>query len=101
MKTNTYMVLRVIYEWCIGVCHEYDLKMKTIRTSCILCVHIQRDTSPFMMMSTDVYTMMMMVIMPSMTLKGLLTSGRTISSTMIGQEGYEPSGDPHSHVWVV
>ena len=40
MKTNTYMLLRVIYEWCIGLCHEDDLKMKTIGISCILCVHV-------------------------------------------------------------
>ena len=44
-------------------------------TSCILCVHIHRVTSPFMMMSVGAYTMMMMTILPRMILEGLLTSG--------------------------
>jgi len=79
MKNNTYMLVRVIYERYIGLCHEDDLKMNTIGTSCILCVHIHRDTSPFMMMSTDAYAMMMMmiiIIMLHITLRGLLTSKR-------------------------
>ena len=40
MKINIYMLLRVIHDQCIGLRHEDDLKMKTIGTSCILCVHI-------------------------------------------------------------
>jgi len=69
MKVNACMLLRVMCEQCIGLCHKDDLKMKTTGTSCILCVHIHRDTSPFMMMSTDAYTMMMIIIMSRMTLE--------------------------------
>ena len=76
MKINTCMLPRVMCERCIGLCHKDDLKMKTIRTSCILCIHIHWVTSPFMMMSMDVYNMTMITIMPRMTLRGLLTSGR-------------------------
>jgi len=75
MKTNTYILLSLTYERCTGLCHEDYLKMKIIGVSCILCVHIHRDTSPFMMMSTDEYAMMMM-IMPCMKLNCLLTSER-------------------------
>ena len=50
-------VTRVMFERCIGLCHQDDLKMKTIGTSCILCVYIHQDTSLFMMMSIDAYTM--------------------------------------------
>ena len=75
MMTNIYIVLSVTYKRCIGLCHEDNLKMKVIGTSCIVCVHIRRDTSPFMMMSTNTYAMMMMMIMPRMTLRGLLTFG--------------------------
>ena len=67
MKANACMLLRVICERYIALCHKDDLKMKTIGTSCILCVHKHRVTPPFMIMSTNAYTMMMM-IMPRMTL---------------------------------
>ena len=43
--------------------------------------------SSFMMLSTDAYIMMMIIIMPRMTLEGLLTSGRWLrraSPTMMG-----------------
>ena len=77
MKANTCMLLRETYEPCIGLCHKDDLKMKTIGTSCILCVHIHWVTSPFMMMSRDAYTMiMMMIIMSRIILGGLLTFRR-------------------------
>ena len=73
--------LRVICERCIRLCHKDDLKMKTIRISCILCAHIHWVTSPFMIMCTDAYTMMMIIIMPHMTRL------RIASSTMMGLEG--------------
>ena len=76
MKTNTYMLLRVIYEQCKMFYREDDLKMKTIETSCILCVHIHQDTFPFMMMSKDVYAMMIIIIMPDVALRSQLTSRR-------------------------
>ena len=38
MKANACMLLRVMCERCIGLCLQDDLKMKTIGTSCILCV---------------------------------------------------------------
>ena len=47
--------------------------MKTIGISCILCVHIHRIISAFMITSTDEYTMMMIII-PFMIFEGLLTS---------------------------
>ena len=52
MKANTCMLLRVMCKSYIRLCHKYDLKMKTIGTSCILCVHIHRprhsrDTTGF------------------------------------------------------
>ena len=71
MKANVCMLLRVIYERCICCV----IKMKTTEISCILCVHRHQNTSQFMMMSTDAYIMMMMV-MPHMTLRGLLISER-------------------------
>ena len=74
MKANACMLLRVMCEWCIGLCYNDDLKMNIIGTSCILCRHIYRDTSSFMMMSMNAYTIMMMV-MPRMTLRGLMTFG--------------------------
>jgi len=64
------MLLRVLCERCIGLCPKDDLKMKTIENSCILCVHMHRDTSQFMMMSADAQSMMMRVFMRSMTLWG-------------------------------
>ena len=78
MKTNTYLLFNVTYEWCIGLCHKDYLKMKTIGTSCNVSIHIHRDTSPFMIMSTDAYAIMimMMMIIPRMTPRGLLTSGQ-------------------------
>ena len=39
-------------------CVTWMIKMKSIVPSCILYVHLHRDTSPFMM-SRDAYTMMM------------------------------------------
>ena len=35
MNTNTYIMLSVTYDRCIELCHEDDLKIKTIGTSCI------------------------------------------------------------------
>ena len=90
MKTNACMLLRVMCEWCIGLYHKDDLKMKTIRISCNLCFHIHRVTSSFMRMSTDGYTMMMIFIMLDMTFGRLLTSGCrlwTASPTMMGLGG--------------
>ena len=40
------------------------------------CIHIHPVTSPFMMMNTDAHTIMMMMSMPRMTLRGLQTSRR-------------------------
>ena len=102
MKTNTYILLSLTYERCTGLCHEEYLKMKIIGVSCILRVHIHRDTSSFMMMSTDAYAMMMM-IMPCMKLNGLLTSERRygLLAQLCWVRGWEPSGDLHSHLWVV
>ena len=76
MKVNACMLLRVTCEQCIGLCHKDNLKMKTTGTSCVLCVHIHHVTSLLMRMSTDAYTMMIIIIMPCMILEGLLTSGR-------------------------
>ena len=70
MKVNACILFRVMCEWCIGLCHKDDLTMKTL---CILCAHKHRVTSPFMMMSTDAYAIM---LMPCMTLKDLLIFGR-------------------------
>ena len=51
--------------------------MKTIDTSCILCVHLHQVTSPFVMMSMNAYTMVMMsIIMSCMIFEDLLTSKR-------------------------
>ena len=63
MKINACTLLTVMCERCIGLCHKNDLEVKTIGTLCILCVHIHRDTSPFMVTSTDAYTMIMMIMM--------------------------------------
>ena len=60
----------------LGLCHEDVFKTRNHRDLMHFCVHKHRASSPFMMMSTDVYTTMMMVIMPHMTLRGLLTSKR-------------------------
>ena len=76
IKANVCMLLRVMCEWWKELHHKHDLKMKTMGTSCILCVHIHRDTFLFMMICTDAYTMMMMMVMHRMTLRGLLTSER-------------------------
>ena len=103
MKVNACMLLRVMCEWRIGLCLKDDLKMKTIGTSYILCVHIHRDTSPFMMMSADAHSMMMRVFMGSMILWGSadLRTSLQISLTIEGPGVREPLGDSHSHVWVV
>ena len=69
MKANACMLLIIMCERCIGLCHKDDSKMKTVGTLCILCVHIHRDTFSFMMKSTDTYTMIMMMIMSCMTLR--------------------------------
>ena len=90
MKVNACMLPRVMCERCIGLCHKNDLKIKTTWTSCILCVHIHQLTSSFMMMSMDAYTIMMMMIMSHMILRGLLSSRRqlqTASSTMMSPSG--------------
>ena len=77
MKANACMLLRVMCEWCIGLCLKDDLKMKTIGTSCILYVNIHRDTSSFMMISLNPHSMMIIkVFMGSMTPRVSLTSGR-------------------------
>ena len=82
MKANACMLLRIMCGRCIGLCHKNDLKIQTIGTSCILCVHIHRVTFPFMMMGTNAYTMMIIVnIMPCMTFWGLLTSKRPTSDS--------------------
>ena len=65
IKANACMLLKVMCERCIGLCLKDGLKMNTIGTSCILCVHIYRDTSPLMMMSADAHSMMMRVFMGS------------------------------------
>ena len=72
MKAYAYMLPRVICEEYVRLCHMNDFRMKSIGTSCILYLHLHWDTSPFMMMSTDTYTMIMMMIMPCMIFKGLL-----------------------------
>ena len=65
------------------------LKIKTIGTSCILCVHIHRNTSPFMIMSANTRNMMMRVFMGSMTLRGFadLQTSLQISLTREGPTG--------------
>ena len=53
-----------------------------------LYVHIHLDTSSFTVMSMHAYIMMMMIIMPRMTFKGLLSSKlQTVSSTMMDLGG--------------
>ena len=79
--------------------------METIGTSCILCVHKHRITSPFMMMSMDAYTMIMIIIiMPHMKLGGILTSEHPTMESYpdyVGSRRCELSGDSRLHMWVV
>ena len=60
-----------MWRMCEFVSHEW-FKIKSIGISYILYVHLDHDTSPFMM-NMDAYTMMMMIIiMPYMIFEGLL-----------------------------
>ena len=77
--------------------------MKTIGPSCILFIHLHWVTSPFMMMSTDAYNMMMIIIIVMFCIEVLLTFGvqlQTTSPTMMGLEGANCLVDSCSHMWL-
>ena len=85
------MLLRVIYERCIGLCHEDENYRDFIYFACTYTSryfpiyddddeHASHDTQG----SAD-----------------LRTSLRAASSTMMGPGGCELPGDPHMHVLVV
>ena len=63
--------------------------MKLVGISYILCVHIHWVTSPFMIMSIDAYTMLMMMIMPRMMLGGLLTSRHLAMDNQLDCDGFK------------
>ena len=71
MKAKACILIRVISEVYIGLCHKDVLKMKNPRDLMhFVCTYTSSYFS-FMMMSTDAYTMMMIIIKPCMTLTGL------------------------------
>ena len=76
MKAKVCILLTVICEVYIGLCHKDVLKMKNLRDLMHFVCTYTSSYFPFMMMSTDAYTTMIMIIMPCMTLRGLLTSTR-------------------------
>ena len=68
----------------LELCHKDVLKTIKYRDLMHFCMYISIGIFPlFFMMSTDVYAMKMMVIILSMTPRGLLNL-RTTSSTMMG-----------------